>query len=297
MIVKNVIALAVCMLCLWGCQTDEAGSTTPKGKSPPTAAAPDATEADPSTPKIPADAADAPAPGDAAADDAASDDAASDAPPAEEPPAKDPAAEDPKASATEAEGEWITLFNGKSLEGWKPTAFGGEGEVRVEDGEMILPQGATLTGVNYTGEMPTRNYEVELEARRRMGNDFFCGITFPVDQEFASLIVGGWGGSLVGISSINGMDASENNTTKFIKFEKGRWYKIRLRVMDERLQAWIDGDQIIDVDTKDKKLTIRIEVSKSKPFGIASWQTEAGLRNIRLRELDPVEVIEKTDGK
>ena len=75
------------------------------------------------------------------------------------------------------------------------------------------------------------------------GIDFFCGLTFPVADSHASFIVGGWGGTVVGISSIDGMDASENATTKYVKFQLKRWYKIRIRVTPTSIQAWIDAGQ------------------------------------------------------
>ena len=81
--------------------------------------------------------------------------------------------------------------------------------------------GDPFTGINWTNDFPKMNYEVALDAMRVMGSDFFCGLTVPVGDTFCSLIVGGWGGSLVGISSLDGMDASENETTKFISFEIG----------------------------------------------------------------------------
>ena len=37
-------------------------------------------------------------------------------------------------------------------------------------------------------------------------------------------------GGVVGLSSIGGFDASENETTQFVEFKNGQWYKIRLRV-------------------------------------------------------------------
>ena len=67
------------------------------------------------------------------------------------------------------------------------------------------------------------------------GSDFFVGLTFPVRDSHASLIVGGWAGSVVGISSIDGRDASENETTEVMKFKNGQWYKFRLRVRADRL--------------------------------------------------------------
>ena len=89
----------------------------------------------------------------------------------------------------------------------------------VENGTIVLGEGGDLTGVNFAGELPRMNYELSLEAKRVQGSDFFCGLTFPVGQECCTMIVGGWGGGLVGISSINGNDASENETTQIRKFE------------------------------------------------------------------------------
>lgn len=61
--------------------------------------------------------------------------------------------------------------------------------------------------------MPVMNYELSLEAMRVDGSDFFCGLTFPVGSNFCSFIVGGWGGGVVGLSSLNSEDASQNETT------------------------------------------------------------------------------------
>src|SRR5207253_11211874 len=110
-------------------------------------------------------------------------------------------------------------------------------------GLRVLNMDDPFTGINYTSEVPRMNYEVALDAMRVMCSDFFCGLTVPVGETFCSLIVGGWGGSLVGISSFDGMDASENETTKFMNIENGRWYRIRLRVTKDKIQAWIDKEK------------------------------------------------------
>ncbi|MCO6459667.1 MAG: DUF1080 domain-containing protein [Pirellulaceae bacterium] len=194
------------------------------------------------------------------------------------------AADEPPANQRE---NWKPLFDGKTLTGWKPTRFGGEGEVRVEDGSIVLDFGSSLTGITLSGEFPTSNYELQLEAMRAEGIDFFCGLTFPVKQSHCSLIVGGWGGSVVGLSSIDGKDASENETTKYMKFEKGRWYPIRVRVTDERIQAWIDGKLEVDQDIRDRRISTRVEVDPSKPLGFCTWETKASLRKISYRPVKP----------
>src|SRR5260370_6478344 len=92
-------------------------------------------------------------------------------------------------------GGWKTLFDGKSLAGWKEANFGGEGEVRVEGGAIVLDQGNDMTGISFAGkDFPRINYEVTLEGKKLKGRDFFCTTTFPVGAEYCSLVVGGWGG-------------------------------------------------------------------------------------------------------
>ncbi len=182
-------------------------------------------------------------------------------------------------------GDWRPLFNGKDLEGWTKAPFGGSGDVEVADGALVLQSGL-LTGVNYTNQIPTVGYEVEIEARRVIGNDFFCGLTFPVKDSFATLIVGGWGGSVMGISSIDGNDAAHNETTLHRRFEAGRWYTIRLKVLEGKLEAWLDGDRIIQVDITGRKISLRPgDIELSKPFGIATYSTTAEIRKIRFREV------------
>jgi hypothetical protein len=176
------------------------------------------------------------------------------------------------------------LFDGKSLAGWRISDFAGTGAVKVEGGKLILEMG-TMTGVTYTNPVPTMNYEISLEAMRVDGNDFFCALTFPVGKDPCSLIVGGWGGGVVGLSSLDSQDAANNETTQYMNFEKGRWYKIRLRVVPNNIRAWIDEEKVIDVDTTDRRISVRIEVEESRPLGIASWSTTAALRNIHLRGL------------
>lgn len=181
--------------------------------------------------------------------------------------------------------DWQPLFDGKTLTGWQATPFGGAGEVEILDGSLILHQGI-LTGVNYTNAFPTAGYEIDLEARRTSGLDFFCGLTFPVNDSFATWIVGGWGGAVVGISSLDGADASHNSTTKYKRFDTGKWYHLHLTVTATNIAASIDDDPLIQANIQGVKVSLRHgEIELSKPLGIASWNTTAELRNIRWRAL------------
>ena len=183
----------------------------------------------------------------------------------------------------------IKLFNGKNLEGWKSSEFGGDGEITIEDNALILDMGNDLTGVTWKDAkvLPKVNYEISLEAQRVDGSDFFCGLTFPIKDDPCSLILGGWGGTVCGLSSLNFRDASENESTTFRDFKNRQWYKIRLRVLEKKITAWIDDKEILDVDLTDQKIGIRSEVEPCKPLGFCSYRTKAALRNIVLKEIEP----------
>jgi hypothetical protein len=150
-----------------------------------------------------------------------------------------------------------------------------------------------MTGLTYDGkDFPKMNYEVSLESKRVDGRDFFCTTTFPVGDSFCSFVVGGWGGSVTGLSSIDGIDASENQTGQGIEYKNDQWYKIRIRVTDKRVETWIDKEQTVDLDTSDVKLGIRIECNVSTPFGIASYDTVGAVKDIKVRNLSPAEIKE-----
>ncbi len=158
--------------------------------------------------------------------------------------------------------------------------------MRIEGGAIALSMGSPFTGVRWTNEFPKMDYEIAFDAMRTMGSDFFCGLTVPVRESHCSLIVGGWGGGLVGLSSVDGYDASENETTKFMGFETGRWYRIRMRVTAERIEAWIDQEKLVNLEITGRKITMRPgDIESSAPLGISCWETGAAVREIKWRRV------------
>jgi hypothetical protein len=193
----------------------------------------------------------------------------------------------PALSAAQEAGSQ-PLFDGKTLEGWKVTDFGGEGEVNVVDGAIVMRMGQPMTGITWKdgAKIPTDSYEVTLQAMKRKGDDFFCCLTFPVRDSHASFVVGGWAGTVVGLSSINGLDASENETTQYEKLDPNKWYTVRVRVADGKIECWLNEKQMVEVElTKDVRISTRIEVDPNKPLGVCCYNTEAGLKDIKLRRL------------
>jgi len=202
------------------------------------------------------------------------------------------AAEPPAAKERPGKDEpgWKALFDKKSLQGWKEADFFGAGKVLVKDEAILLEKGKHMTGIAYSrGDFPKMDYEVTLEAKKGAGNDFFATTTFPVGNAFCSLVVGGWGGSVVGLSSLNGVDASENETRKDLEFKAGQWYRLRIRVSQKRIEAWIDRNKVVDQDTTDREISIRIECAACKPFGICTYETTGEIRDIRVRALSPAD--------
>lgn len=185
--------------------------------------------------------------------------------------------------------EW-KLFDGKSLEDWEVVDIGGSGEITLEGGQMIIAQGDSLSGAVYkkTEGLPLQSYEISLQAKRLQGVDFFCGLTFPVGslERCATLILGGWGGSVTGISSIDDLDAANNATGSYQRYDDDKWYSVRLRVTPENLSAWVDDKQVVDADIKDRKISLRPGPMEAyAPLSITTFNTMAAIRQIVLRKL------------
>jgi hypothetical protein len=175
------------------------------------------------------------------------------------------------------------LFDGVSLNNWQLIDYEGHGEVLVSDSCIIIGKGDLITGIRWTGDFPKTGYEVTLSAKRVNGNDFFCGLTFPVRESYLTLVLGGWRGALSGLSCIDGYDAANNQTGIVYGFGTGWWYDVRLRVTDEKVEAWVADEKLVDFTIGKSRLSLRSEVESSVPFGFTTYQTTGAIKNIRLR--------------
>jgi hypothetical protein len=192
-----------------------------------------------------------------------------------------------KTQKQAADRQWRPMFDGKSLDGWKESPFVARGKVTLDQGKIILGTGY-ITGITWTRDFPTANYEIRYEAARIQGSDFFGALTFPVHKSFCTFINGGWGGMIVGLSSLDLMDASENETRVFMTFNPGQWYSFRLRVTDYTIDVWVDEEPIISVNFNGREVGLRPgEIENSKPLGFASFRTVGALRNIEYRLIPP----------
>ncbi len=201
-------------------------------------------------------------------------------------PAETPRAQKEGSKEQPAKDGWRKLIVSRDLEGWENTKFGGDGSYSVnESGELIFEAGQPLTGITYKKEFPKENFEIRWQANRLEGSDFLVGLTFPVGDEHCSFICGGWGGGLAGISSIDGNDASENQTTQFRDIKNNKWYRFVVKVDSKTITVTMDGEQIIEVPREGKSFTVRGEVRASRPLGYCVFASKVAVKDFEYRSL------------
>ena len=186
-------------------------------------------------------------------------------------------------------GEWVELFDGNTLNGWQVLRqgdFAHGGPVRVEGGRLLLGRGAPRTGIAWTGEIPTEDYEIAMTARREAGNDSFCGLYFPIGDTVCTLSVGGYRGRWIGLANVDGRNPAQNGVGRQMTFETGRWYRIRLRVTKAKVQGWVEDAQVFDVLRQGHKFTPSLHDVPAE-LALITWETTAGIENIRLRRVGP----------
>jgi len=200
---------------------------------------------------------------------------------------KDAAPSAPKAAAPQAAPDGAkSLFDGKTLGAWKAIDFGGEGAVKAENGAIRVDAGATCSGVQWTGEAPPRtNYEFSVEAMKVDGSDFFLGIVFPVGKDTCSFVAGGWGGGVTGLSSVDHMNASENETASDQTYAKNKWYTFRLIVTPAKIEVWWDAKQVVNLELANRQISVHPAVESAAPLGLVNYQTASLFRNIKLKTL------------
>lgn len=182
----------------------------------------------------------------------------------------------------------IALLGGELDANWQASGIPEEGPTEVKDGVLRIGEGQPMTGMQFTGDwdklsLPWIDYSLTFEARRLAGQDFFATCTFPVGarDRCVSLVVGGWGGGLVGISSIDHLDASENNTRGEIAFEQGTWYRFRIEVREDDLKVSVNAAPMVNTSIKGRHLSLRSgDIDRCVPLGFASWRTVGEIRSV-----------------
>jgi hypothetical protein len=186
------------------------------------------------------------------------------------------------------------LLSGDLASSWASAGIEGDVGFEIASEELNQPASRPMSGARFERwreqKMPVVDYTIEYEAMRVEGTDFFGTVTFPVRslETCASLVVGGWGGALVGISCIDTYDASENTTRSEQKIENGKWYHFRIEVRAEEIKVWMDGRIVVNTSISGRKVSLRSgDIGKCAPFGFATYLSTGKVRGVLITKLRP----------
>ena len=149
------------------------------------------------------------------------------------------------ASPQENKGEWISLFDGKSLAGWKPVTD--SGCFKVCDG-MIVAGGAPMDHLFYVGPVGNhhfKNFELKVDVMTKPGAN--SGIFFHTEPKTGAL----WKGYEAQINATHkdkrktgGLFAIEDLTETPVG--DNEWFEFHIIVKGKRIILKVNGKTTID---------------------------------------------------
>jgi hypothetical protein len=204
-------------------------------------------------------------------------------------------------SAFAQDGEWTTLFDGETLDGW--IQKNGTATYRVEDGAIVgktakgSPNSFLCTEKDYgnfelTFEVklfdPELNSGVQIRSQTKPaaeGEDFG-----RVNGPQVEIEVSGENGAEAGYiygEACGGWMTPEDELIPTKHFKDGEWNRYRIVANGARIQTWINGEMIEDLVDEEK--------FRSHPKGFIGLQVhgvgdngpfEVAWRDIKIRELE-----------
>jgi hypothetical protein len=207
----------------------------------------------------------------------------------------------PILSAYAAEADWVTLFDGETLNGW--IQKNGTATYRVEDGTIVgqttpgSPNSFLCTEGEYGDfelefEVKLLNNELNSGVQIRSktaepeGGEEFGRVNGPQVEIEASGADGTQSGLIYG-EACGGWMSADAEAKHFKAFKDGEWNSYRIVAKGPRIQTWINGEPIEDL-VDDEKFA-------SHPKGFIGLQVhgvgdkgpfEVAWRNIRIKVLD-----------
>ena len=94
-----------------------------------------------------------------------------------------------------------------------------------------------------------------------------------------------WGGSVCGLSSLDGLDAAHNETRTLRHVPTGARCRIDLRVRPDRVEADLDDRSLVRCDLAGHQLSLRAEMEPTTPFGLAAYACRAAIAEVAWRPL------------
>ena len=201
------------------------------------------------------------------------------------------------AEPQKEQSEWVSLFNGETLEGWEEIR--GKNTFRVEEGTIV---GKADPGHGTTFLCPTvefQNFELEFDVKV-IDNDLNSGVQVRSIRRDGN-------GSLVGPQvEINAKKERSRSGYIFCQgygrwltpseemkphsnLKQGEWNHFRVLVKNDTITTWVNGEMVTET-------TIPEDLSEAHSTGkiglqVHSIPKEAGpyevaFKNIRIKELD-----------
>ncbi|PIE24151.1 MAG: hypothetical protein CSA62_04935 [Planctomycetota bacterium] len=201
-----------------------------------------------------------------------------------------PARSQAKASGPKPAGQWISLFDGKTLDGW--TRRNGSAEYKVVDGVII---GTTSKGSPNSFLCTKRYYgDFELEFETKLFDDDLnsgCQIrsqSLPIYNKGrvhgpqVEISTNGNAGWIYEEAARGWRGELRENPLARAAFKKGEWNHYRVLAVGPVIRTWINGVPIADYrDDRFQRGFIGLQVHAVR--GDPKWRV--GWRQIRLREL------------
>lgn len=151
------------------------------------------------------------------------------------------------------DSDWISLFNGRDLSGWK--IFGNE-QWYMEDGELICESGPEKKYGYLATEKIYKDFELKLEFRQESNGN--SGVFFRSSLE--GIKISGWqvevapkGHDTGGIYESYGrgwlirIPEEKENILK-----EGVWNKMKIQVIGDQVTTWLNGEKMVEL--KDEKI-------------------------------------------
>lgn len=166
---------------------------------------------------------------------------------------------------------WIELFDGKSTQGWKPNSD--EGAYRVENGVLRLQatHPENRGHLFYVGDDEQlelfKNFELEIVAQGEPNSN--SGIFFHTDWETRDKVLHLANGYEVQLNSTKKEKRKTGSLYDVVDISEAiiddtKWFTVRIRVEDKRIQIWLDDNPVIDYTEPENVLSKRSEKRKGR---------------------------------